>query len=58
MIFDGEFAVVIMQTTNGSSRTPAGCKVAVYGPDDAAALAHDFEVEIPRPRRGPLQLTA
>jgi len=55
--FDGRDAVVVMRMTTGWSRTPSGTPVVVYGPTARAALAHDFEVEIPRPRV-PAQLTA
>ena len=47
--FDGRVASRITRHTDGSSRSLAGSRVVVYGPTDAAAVAHNFEVEIPEP---------
>lgn len=44
-----EAPVQMQYTTSGSSRTGSGQVVFVYGPDQAACDAHDFEVDIPLP---------
>lgn len=41
--------VQVEQRTSGSGRTPAGQPVFIYGADQGACLAHDFEVDIPLP---------
>lgn len=37
-----------IRITEGKTRTPKGTTVFVYGPSFTEAMAHDFEVEIPR----------
>lgn len=49
---DGASPIVAYQVsrvTDGKSRTPEGLEVFVYCPNAADGLAHDFEVQIPRP---------
>ncbi len=41
--------VQVSRYTVGDGRTPAGVLVFVYGPDQATAETHGFEVDIPRP---------
>jgi len=41
--------VQVSRYTTGKSRTGSGVLVFVYGPEQAACEAHDFEIEIPRP---------
>ncbi|OHD28436.1 MAG: hypothetical protein A2Y38_14075 [Spirochaetes bacterium GWB1_59_5] len=50
---EGEVAPVqVTRQTSGLGRTPAGVSVFVYGLDQAVALAHHFEVDVPLPGPG------
>ncbi len=46
--YDSEVAEQVSRYTGGSSRTPYGAKVFVYGPTEEEAFEHNFEVEIPK----------
>ena len=54
--YDGKPAVEVERTTDGSTRSPTGCRFVVYAPSVDLGLRHDGEVEIPPP--GPLALGA
>ena len=56
----GQPAVTVARRTAGRTHSPVGSDALVYGPTEAEAMAHDFEVEIPLPGRssGRLALAA
>lgn len=49
-------AVQVPRRTAGRSRTPINTEVFVYAPTPPLGLAHEFEVEIPRPNFTPTAL--
>lgn len=48
---EGLYPVQVPRITEGKGQMPAGILVFVYAPDADAGFAHDFEVNIPRPRQ-------